>query len=164
MESSEAVFKSYYRSPVGRLLLTASNTHLIGASFVDDLDSIRDFGQSSRILNQAQKELDLYFAGRLTQFRIPLLIKGTPFEKAVYDFLLQIPYGHTRTYQEVAKGINHPRSYRAVGNANGKNQLLIFIPCHRVTGSMGKLGGYSAGLGVKRFLLGLEKNVLKSNP
>ena len=101
--------------------------------------------------------------GELGQFDLPLVLVGTDFQKSVWQTLQQIPYGETRTYQEIAKTIGHPRAYRAVANAVGANPVPIIIPCHRVVRSDGSLGGYSAGVGVatKKWLLDFEKSNTK---
>ncbi|MBF7044271.1 methylated-DNA--[protein]-cysteine S-methyltransferase, partial [Campylobacter volucris] len=101
------------------------------------------------------KELDLYFAKKLFVFKTPLLIQGSEFERKVYKALLSIPYGQTKTYQEIAMMIKNPKSYRAVGNANAKNKLAIFIPCHRIV-AKNHIGGYSGGIFIKQALLNLE--------
>ncbi|ECS0084500.1 methylated-DNA--[protein]-cysteine S-methyltransferase, partial [Campylobacter jejuni] len=96
----------------------------------------------------------------LRKFSIPVLIQGTDFESKVYKALMKIPYGKMVTYKDIAQKINHPKAFRAVGNANSKNQIPIFIPCHRVIASNG-IGGYNGGLEIKRFLLENEGVNLK---
>ncbi len=103
-------------------------------------------------------ELDAYFRGDLTVFSTPLdLASGTPFQRRVWDALTRIPYGQTRSYAEIAAEIGNPKAARAVGQANSVNEVPILIPCHRVVGGHGSLGGYSPGLGIKRTLLKLER-------
>ncbi|MCR8698959.1 methylated-DNA--[protein]-cysteine S-methyltransferase [Campylobacter ureolyticus] len=101
-------------------------------------------------------ELDRYFKGDLKSFSVKLNITGTKFEKDVYNALLKIPYGEVKTYKEIAKSINHPKAYRAVGNANSKNKIPIIIPCHRVVSNSG-IGGYTGGINIKKNLLKIEK-------
>ncbi|MCZ6103678.1 methylated-DNA--[protein]-cysteine S-methyltransferase [Campylobacter ureolyticus] len=101
-------------------------------------------------------ELSRYFKGDLKSFSVKLNITGTKFEKDVYNALLKIPYGEIRTYKEIAKSINHPKAYRAVGNANSKNKIPIIIPCHRVVSNSG-IGGYTGGINIKENLLKIEK-------
>ncbi len=114
--------------------------------------------QKILIPENLKKELDLYFQGKLHQFKFPLhCLEASSFEKKVWDCLLQIPYGETRSYAWVAKQIKQSKAYRAVGNANGKNRIPIVIPCHRVISSNGSLGGYSSGLDIKKKLLQLER-------
>jgi methylated-DNA-[protein]-cysteine S-methyltransferase len=114
---------------------------------------IRNDRRNRNVLTQ----IDRYLKGKIRKFDTPLDLRGTPFQKRVWDALLKIPYGHTRTYQDVARAIGHPRAFRAVGNANGSNCIPLIIPCHRVIASDGGLGGYGHGLEVKRRLLDLER-------
>lgn len=108
------------------------------------------------ILRQATTELTEYMAGQRREFTVALEPIGTNFQRRVWYELSQIPYGKTRSYADVAKALGQPTATRAVGAANGKNPLPIFIPCHRVIASDGSLHGFSAGLDVKRALLTLE--------
>jgi AraC family transcriptional regulator, regulatory protein of adaptative response / methylated-DNA-[protein]-cysteine methyltransferase len=107
-------------------------------------------------LAQTRRELEQYFAGTLTQFTVPMMLKGTPFEERVWRGLCQIPYGETVSYVQLAGRVDSPRGQRAVGRANGLNRIAIIIPCHRVINSDGKLGGYGGGLWRKEKLLALE--------
>jgi len=102
------------------------------------------------------KQLDEYFAGRLRRFTLPLDLRGTPFQRQVWDALLDIPYGETRSYGDVARALGRPRSARAVGGANHVNPVAIVVPCHRVIGADGSLTGYGGGLDRKKALLDLE--------
>lgn len=108
-------------------------------------------------LDQLRTELDEYFAGKRRELGVPLDLTGTPFELAVWNQLLQIPYGETCSYEDVALAIGHPGGQRAVGVANGRNPVAIVVPCHRVVNKNGKLGGYGGGLWRKRHLLALEQ-------
>ena len=105
----------------------------------------------------AVKELEEYFQGKRKEFTVPCRPEGTDFQKRVWEALTRIPYGETRTYKEIAVEAGNPKASRAVGMANNKNPVPIIIPCHRVIGSDGKLTGYAGGLGVKEFLLNLER-------
>ncbi|WP_306952745.1 methylated-DNA--[protein]-cysteine S-methyltransferase [Alicyclobacillus tolerans] len=107
-------------------------------------------------IDKYKTQLKEYFNKKRVVFDLNYDLHGTLFQKSVWKTLLKIPYGHTWSYQKLAHNIGHPRAYRAVGRANGANPLPIFIPCHRVIAVQGKLGGYSGGLEVKRFLLSLE--------
>jgi len=109
-------------------------------------------------LMPAQAQFDEYFAGTRQDFDLPLHVQGTPFQKRVWDQLMQIPYASTVTYGEVARRIGQPKASRAVGAAVGANPLPIVIPCHRVVGANGKLVGYGGGLGNKVILLDIERN------
>ncbi len=104
------------------------------------------------------RELRDYFSGKLRDLNIPLDMQGTPFQRSVWQALLTIPYGETRSYADVARLIGHPRASRAVGGANGSNPVSIIVPCHRVIASDGKLGGYGGGLDRKTVLLELEQS------
>jgi len=106
---------------------------------------------------EALRQLRAYFAGDLHTFSLALAPAGTPFQRRVWDALLEIPYGATASYRDIAIAIGKPSAVRAVGLANGRNPIPIIIPCHRVIGSDGSLTGYGGGLDVKRFLLELER-------
>lgn len=108
-------------------------------------------------IDSIKKELDQYFEGKLKQFKTPIHPIGTPFQQKVWQALQTIPYGETRSYAQTATQIGKPTAYRAAASANGANPLTIIIPCHRVINSDGKLGGYSAGLPRKQWLLDHEK-------
>lgn len=108
----------------------------------------------------AIEQLKAYFAGRLTEFNLPLAPAGTPFQQSVWRALLDIPYGETTTYGAIAKRIGKPSAIRAVGAANGANPIPIIIPCHRVIGSNGRLTGFGGGLPIKEQLLKMESRQL----
>ena len=108
------------------------------------------------ILRETARQLDDYFAGRRRVFDLPLAFNGTDFQKQVWQALLAIPFGETRTYGQLAAQLGNPSASRAVGAANGKNPISIIAPCHRVIGGNGKLTGFACGLEAKAFLLGLE--------
>ncbi|MBM3990019.1 MAG: methylated-DNA--[protein]-cysteine S-methyltransferase [Planctomycetes bacterium] len=112
---------------------------------------------SHRHLERLAEELERYFAGKLTRFRVPLHAPGTAFERRAWSALLEIPYGATWSYGQQAAAMGQPRASRAVGAANGRNRIAIVIPCHRVIGANGALVGYAAGVERKRFLLELER-------
>jgi len=109
------------------------------------------------LLFEAGRQLRAYFAGQLTQFRLPLDMQGTEFQRRVWTALETIPYGETRTYGQIAEALGQPRAVRAVGAANGANPVPIVVPCHRVIGANRKLVGYGGGLRLKRRLLDLER-------
>lgn len=110
-------------------------------------------------IQSIETELCDYFNGKLSRFKTTYRVFGTPFQQAVWQALIQVPYGSTISYKEQAISLMRPRAHRAVANANGKNQLAIIIPCHRVIASDGTLGGYGGGIDVKRWLLAHEKNM-----
>lgn len=109
-----------------------------------------------QLFEETKKQLDEYFSGKRTVFDLPLLTVGTPFQKEVWDHLLKIPYGRRETYGGLARMMGREKAIRAVAGANGANSLSIVIPCHRIIGSGGALGGYAGGLRAKRKLLDLE--------
>ena len=115
-----------------------------------------EIGNDSAIIIECIRQLDEYFAGRLTNFDLPVNQSGTEFQKKVWNALTEIPYGKTVSYADVAKRINAPKSARAVGAANGKNKVWIVVPCHRVIGADGSLTGYAGGLERKKRLLDHE--------
>lgn len=146
-------------SPIGLLTLVEEDGALTALRFHPDLprDAASFALPSTPLLRQAAAELREYFAGQRRQFTVPLAPKGTPFQQKVWKALQEIPYGETRSYKEIAIAAGNEKACRAVGLANNRNPLPIFIPCHRVVGSDGKLVGYAGGLDVKTFLLELEK-------
>ena len=146
-------------SPIGPLSLVEENGALVAVRWNFDLprDAVPMALPATPLLRQAAAELTAYFAGQLREFTVPLAPKGTPFQQKVWAALREIPYGETRSYKELAIAIGNEKACRAVGMANNRNPLPIFIPCHRVVGADGKLVGYAGGLDVKTFLLNLEK-------
>jgi methylated-DNA-[protein]-cysteine S-methyltransferase len=115
-----------------------------------------DRDASASPLPQVARQINEYFSGTRTTFDLPLAPAGTAFDRSVWEALLEIPFGETRTYSELANTIGKPKSVRAVGGANGRNPIGIIIPCHRVIGRDGTLTGYGPGVEIKRFLLKLE--------
>ena len=112
--------------------------------------------QETPLLNEAFKQLGEYLTGKRRDFDLPLAPAGTPFQRKVWDALLQIPYGQTRSYRQIAEAVNSPKGFRAVGMANNRNPIAVFIPCHRVIGADGSMVGYGGGLDIKKHLLRLE--------
>ena len=142
-------------TPLGQMMLCEEHDAICEASFVSKTQLAHSDG--SLILQEAERQIHAYFSGSLTCFSLPLMISGTEFERNVLQALLQIPYGQTRSYAQIAAMAGSPKAVRAVGRACAKNPLLLLIPCHRVIGSDGKLSGYAAGVERKRALLDLEK-------
>jgi O-6-methylguanine DNA methyltransferase len=99
-----------------------------------------------------------YLEGKRVAFDLPLDLRGTPFQRAVWQALLEIPYGETRSYAQIARAVGQPRAVRAVGAANGANPIALVVPCHRVIASDGRLGGYGGGLALKAKLLAMERS------
>ena len=112
-------------------------------------------------IDTIESELKQYYAGNLKEFRTPVHLFGSPFQKEVWHELQKIPHGETRSYSELAIGMKRPSSQRAVANANGANQLAVIIPCHRVIRANGELGGYGGGIQNKEWLLAHEKSLLR---
>ena len=109
--------------------------------------------------DRAAVQLEEYLNGKRRHFDLPLRPQGTEFQRSVWNALLTIPYGETRSYKEIAQAVENPKAFRAVGMANNKNPISIFIPCHSVIGSSGSLVGYGGGLELKKRLLELESMV-----
>lgn len=142
----------FYSSPVGCLKLTSNEFSLKSIEFVDRIEDCYA-SSAPEILKKAGVQIKEYFEGRRFSFNLDLDPEGTPFQKQVWSLVLTVNYGKTKTYNDIAKGIGSTRFCRAVGLANGKNQLPIIIPCHRIIGANGKLVGYSGGLERKKWLL-----------
>jgi methylated-DNA-[protein]-cysteine S-methyltransferase len=149
-------------SPVGELKLVASDKGVAAILWENDNPDRVPLGplmveSENPILRETERQLGAYFAGKLKTFTVPLDFKGTAFQRRVWEALLTIPFGETRSYGEIARQIGNPSASRAVGAANGKNPISIIAPCHRVIGSTGKLTGFAGGLEAKERLLGLER-------
>jgi methylated-DNA-[protein]-cysteine S-methyltransferase len=142
-------------SPIGPLQLVAVDEGLSHIHFGGSHDSGIASGNDG-VLSRAKAQLEEYFSGLRKTFDLPLAASGTAFQQAVWQGLQDIPWGETRSYAELARGIDRPRAVRAVGAANGRNPLPIVVPCHRVIGSDGSLTGFAGGLERKRVLLELE--------
>jgi O-6-methylguanine DNA methyltransferase len=151
---SEQLYSSNYESPVGRLILVASDRGLVAIEFRPS--QRKGCVADDRKLAPYRKQLDEYFAGRREEFTVPLDIRGTEFQKRCWQELLKIPYGQTRSYRQIAEAVGNRNAVRAVGLANGQNPISIIVPCHRVIASDGTLCGYGGGLHVKEQLLRLE--------
>lgn len=149
-------------SPVGELTLVASDKGLAAILWENDAPDRVRLGELMEnkehpILLEVEKQLNRYFAGTLKKFTVQLdFATGTDFQRKVWQALLTIPFGETRSYAQIAEQIGHPTAVRAVGAANGKNPISIIAPCHRVIGSNGKLTGFAGGLEAKALLLGVE--------
>jgi len=149
------------QSPVGKLKLVASDEGLVAILW--EKDSPRRVRLSELVpddqhpvLMKTERQLGEYFAGKRKTFSVPLDMRGTSFQKNVWEALLAIPFGETRSYGQLATQLGNPRATRAVGAANGRNPISIIVPCHRVIGSSGKLTGFAGGLETKERLLRLE--------
>jgi len=151
----------FVSSPVGLLKLVANDLALVAILWENDDPKRVRLGSlvedvEHPILCLAEQQPGEYFAGARKSFDLPLDFAGTPFQKKVWSELLNIPFGQTRTYGQIANAIGKPRAFRAVGAANGKNPISIVAPCHRVIGKDGSLTGFAGGLEAKECLLGIE--------
>ena len=144
-----------FDSEIGKLWLAEEDGALTDISFAADIKG-KFLTESSPLLQQAACQLQEYLRGDRQDFSLPLALQGTPFQQRVWQALLQIPYGQTRTYGQIAQMIGSPKACRAVGMANHNNPVAIVVPCHRVIGADGSLTGYSAGVSLKKKLLELE--------
>lgn len=154
--------KFYYEAPWARLIITIEDDQLSGIEFLSaETESSPDCQKhapvKSRMAQRVRKQLDEYFSGSRRVFDLPLRLRGTGFQKEVWEVLQQIPYGEVLSYGQVAKTIGRPKAQRAVGMACNRNPVPIIVPCHRVLGSSGQLTGYAGGLDIKAHLLELEK-------
>ena len=161
----------YFQTPIGEMILGAYDNRLCMADWRyrkgrETLDKRVQEGihaifveEENKVLDLAKEELEAYFKGLRQTFDIPLLLVGTAFQKSVWQGVLQIPFGTTVSYKDLAEDIGKKTAVRAVASAIGANALSIFIPCHRVIGSEGALKGYAGGLEAKKKLLALEQNI-----
>jgi methylated-DNA-[protein]-cysteine S-methyltransferase len=147
---------SYLKSPIGQIKLTADDNSVNAILFVFK-DTEMEEENINSVLTQCKKELSEYFSGKRKEFEVPIRQTGTAFQQRVWNELTKINYGATVSYNYIAKAIDNQKSIRAVGSTNGKNQISIIVPCHRVIGSDGSLTGYAGGLWRKKWLLNHEK-------
>lgn len=143
-------FTATYASPLGTLKIRCSDVHVMAVFFCEKEISEAD---DHPLLLQCKNQLDEYFSGRRKEFTLPLQQEGTAFQQKVWDLLLQISFGKTISYQQLAMQYGDLKAIRAVAAANGKNNLAILVPCHRVIGSNQSLTGYAGGLWRKKWLL-----------
>lgn len=149
--------KAIYKSEIGPLEIVGTQKGILTLTFVED-----EFEADPKLpacVKECLRQLDDYFKGKRQKFSLPLLLDGTEFQKTVWRQLQRIPFGQTASYGDVARAIGNPRAFRAVGNANNKNNIPIIIPCHRVIGSDGKMVGFGSGIWRKEWLLDHEKSV-----
>jgi len=147
---------THHDTPIGRLLLIADERGLRGLFMEQHRHGptrVEEGRADASLFDDARRQLDEYFAGKRRSFELALAAEGTEFQLAVWHELMQIPYGQTCSYGEIAKRVGRPAASRAVGAANGRNPISIIVPCHRVIGSTGALTGYGGGEQRKRWLL-----------
>lgn len=168
LRDMETLFCFRTPSPVGPLFLAASAKGIVRLEFQDRVQKLNErafqLRDSESTLRPYLRELDEYFAGDRRQFSVPLDLRGTAFQLACWNALLEIPYGETRSYRDIAEAIGHPLACRAVGMSNNRNPVAIIVPCHRVIASSGSLCGYGGGLDLKRKLLDLEQALVPCLP
>ncbi len=155
-------------SPIGELTLVGSDRGIAEIAWANEHSSRIRAGAAKAdadhpVLLDAQRQLDEYFAGSRKRFDVKLDLLGTTFQKSVWNALLTIPFGETRTYGEIAKALGNANAMRAVGAANGRNPIPIIVPCHRVIGASGALTGFGGGLETKAHLLDLERRESRFN-
>lgn len=149
----------FYETELGIIGIRENNKSITDIYFskVDTNDNIEE----TELIKECFKQLKEYFEGDRVKFDLPLEPKGTEFQSKVWNELLKIPYGETKSYKDIAIAVGNEKACRAIGMANNKNPIPIIIPCHRVIGSNGKLVGYAGGLNVKEKLLNIEKIDIK---
>ena len=152
-------FLDYVSSPIGQLEIEASSSGISRIVFTDTPDKPV---KANAIIKQCKAELKEYFAGQRYRFDVPWDQRGTAFQRAVWQCLMDIPYGGIVSYRDIAQEIDNPKAVRAVGAANGKNPISVIVPCHRVIGSNGSLTGYAWGLERKTWLLKHEQTHIKN--
>ena len=149
----------YYHSPIGILKISAEEECITGLSLEtqEGLQEIVSETPPTALLQEACTQLTEYFAGERTSFSLPIAYPhGTPFQHSVWNALRDIPYGETRSYEDIAVAIGNPKAVRAIGQANTRNPILLLVPCHRVINKNGTIGGFGCGVEVKKQLLQLE--------
>jgi len=141
-------------TPIGDVLLGVQSGRLCEVRMLFEMDRIGN--EQDSVLDEAQRQIEAYYNGELREFDLPLRMEGTAFERAVWQTLVQIPFGEVRSYGQIAASLGLPKAARAVGRACARNPLLIVVPCHRVIGASGRLTGFAAGIEAKKALLGFE--------
>lgn len=146
----------YYETPIGKITICDNESHITDLHFgevhLEDSNIIE-----TKLIKEAYNQLKEYFNKERKKFELPLALQGTEFQIKVWNALREIPYGETCSYKDIAVKVGNEKASRAVGMANNRNPIAIFIPCHRVIGANGKLVGYAGGLDIKEKLLNLEK-------
>ena len=148
-----------YETPFGSMVIVSDGS-AINAMYLENFKYCDGKKAADSITDLAAKQLEEYFSGKRCRFDVPLRPAGTAFQQSVWQGLISIPYGETRSYKQVAQMVGSANASRAVGMANNKNPIVIFLPCHRVIGSNGSLVGYAYGLEMKRKLLEMEEKFL----
>ena len=153
----------YYETDIGKIGIIEQDGNITELLLPNSNPPVeKHTARETEVLQQAGRQLLEYFRGERKKFKLPLKPAGTKFMQLVWAELLKIPYGETRSYGDIAKNVGHDKAYRAVGLANNRNPIPIFVPCHRVIGAKGELVGYGGGLSVKEYLLQLEQMYKKN--
>lgn len=155
-----------FKCPVGVLKVCEENNRITGLSLLGKdmvLAPSKNAVGHSDLLFEAYKQLNEYFAGNRVSFDLPLQCTGTVFQQKVWEQLQKIPYGETRSYEDIAIAVGNKKAVRAVGQANNRNPVLILVPCHRVIHKNGDISGFGCGMEVKKYLLDLEKSNLSKH-
>lgn len=147
----------YYRTDIGKIGIADNGQEITDVILQKDKEPAQCKVNETALIKEAAKQLNEYLAGKRMTFNLPLRSEGTDFQRQVWQALINIPYGETRSYQQIAAQIGNIKACRAVGMANNRNPITIIIPCHRVIGKNGSLVGYGGGLEIKTRLLELEK-------
>lgn len=155
----EALFQTFYPSPIGTLVVSATPAAIVSVLFSDEAPLQADSAAMPDCLQACCGQLDEYFAGGRKNFDLPLASAGTLFQEQVWQQLGKIRFGQTLSYYDLSLQLGNPGAIRAVGSANGKNKLLLLRPCHRVIGAGGQLVGYAGGLWRKEWLLAHERKI-----
>jgi methylated-DNA-[protein]-cysteine S-methyltransferase len=151
------VYKAYYNSPIGTVEIVSDENYILSLSFVDNATE-NNLDNAPEILQSALQQVEEYFQGKRSVFDVKLKAEGTEFQQKVWQRLVEVPYGNTAGYGEIAVAVGNSKACRAVGGANNKNKIAIIIPCHRIVGADGSLTGYAGGLWRKEWLLKHEKD------
>ncbi len=150
------MYRGYLKTDIGWVEVSGMRDTITGINFVDE--KYPDANGDSPAVQAGVRQLSEYFRGERTTFDLPLEFHGTEFQKKVWRALLDVPFGSTASYGDIARAIGNPKAVRAVGGANAKNPISIVAPCHRIIGSNGKLTGYGGGLWRKKWLLAHERD------
>lgn len=152
----EALFTTYYSSPIGLLEISGTEKAVTTVSFIETKQKAESASKPG-CLEECIKQVDEYFRGGRKEFNVPLSLEGTAFQQQVWQELTSIPFGKTASYLAIARKLNNANAVRAIGNTNSKNKICILLPCHRVIGHDGNLVGYAGGLWRKKWLLAHEQ-------
>ena len=152
-----------FKTPIGFIKICEENNKLTSLYLQQkeaETALLSNSAKHSELLYEAYRQINEYFAGKRKKFELPICCMGTTFQKQVWEELQRIPYGETRSYEDIAAAIGNPKAVRAVGQANSRNRLLLIVPCHRVIRKNGDITGFACGTEVKKYLLDLEKGYI----